>query len=78
MAKQPSKEPIEDVLEQHARDVLAKHHEHIEMMAAAYFQRTNVPPDEVVLIEQRCADGTTRWWFQRRDSLPGGACAERE
>lgn len=44
----------------------------IEEMAAAYYQKTGLPPDEVQLVQQLGKDGLVYWWFERRGAVPRG------
>jgi len=39
--------------------------DHLESMAAAYFQKTDIPPDEVELVEEQ-GGFQTIWYFRRR------------
>jgi hypothetical protein len=43
--------------------------EHIEMMAAAYFQKTDIDPREVALVREQRGWGETVWYFITRDEL---------
>lgn len=39
----------------------------LEELAAAYLLKTDVPPDQVKLVELQGEDGMTSWWFERRE-----------
>lgn len=41
--------------------------EHIEQMAAAYFAKTDIPPDEVELVEEHLGLRIV-WYFRRKGS----------
>ena len=41
--------------------------EHLEMLTAAYFSKTDIPPDQVVLVEEHQATKTI-WYFARKDA----------
>ena len=51
-------------------NILEQKAEHLEMMAAAYLKKTNLPPDEVVLVQQqipsRDRDATTIIFYYDR------------
>ncbi len=59
---------LQEWVNAHASKVLAIRREQLEQMAAAYLAKTDIPPDEVVLCEQMTPDGTTRWWFERKNA----------
>jgi hypothetical protein len=40
---------------------------YLEMMAAAYWQHTNIPPDESALVEQEDTQGRSSYFFVRQD-----------
>jgi Trk K+ transport system NAD-binding subunit len=40
--------------------------EHIEMMATAYLLKTDIPPDEVELVEEQ-VENRVIWYFRRRE-----------
>ena len=40
---------------------------HIEAMAAAFFAKTDIPPEEVVLVEDRTEPHVIRFYFERRE-----------
>lgn len=43
--------------------------EHLEEMAAAYFAKTDIPPEEVVLVEDMTEARRIRFYFERREKL---------
>lgn len=42
---------------------------YLEMMAAAYFNTTEIEPSNAVLCEMRIANGTTLFFFDSKDRL---------
>lgn len=50
------------------QEYLRVHYEYIEMMAAAYFKRTSIPPDQVVLVEQRRSETEIHFYLARKES----------
>ncbi len=56
-------EKINDIVQ---KQITAKM-EHLEMFAAAYYLKTDIPPDEAELVEIRGGDNhtiETRWFFR--------------
>jgi uncharacterized protein (DUF849 family) len=41
--------------------------EHIEQMAAAYLKKTNLSPDDVVLVQSINQDGVVAYWIERKN-----------
>lgn len=60
----------EDLIDEAARaaceEILRTKAGLLDELAAAFLKRTNLPPEEVALIEQRDL-AQTKWWFARRD-----------
>lgn len=48
------------------QEIIKKHSEHIEMMAAAYFKYTDIPPDQVELV-QKIENKEYIFYFRKRE-----------
>lgn len=67
---------LEDVV-QWARERQARIRlDHLEMMVAAYFSKTDIPPDQVVLVEEQQGNKTI-WYFRRAGEFVHGQDTHR-
>ena len=58
------------IVEKFAEEMSKVRFQYLEKLAAAFFSKTNIPPEDVVLCEQATSNANgplIKWWFQRKD-----------
>jgi hypothetical protein len=62
------KNRIQEIIESAAEKQAEIRMSHIEAMAGAYLLLTDIPPDEVELVEDRTDGFRVRWYFRRKEN----------
>jgi hypothetical protein len=55
---------VRDLMRKHTKEAINMRAHALEGLCKAYVDEHQVDPQDCVLIEQDCGDGTRKWWIQ--------------